>query len=228
MQAVRCKRILLRPEYTFADLCVCMQPLLLCLASLLGLVDGLEDAVERLGLDAVDRLVHVNGNDIDLVGLGALEDVELAVDHVGAHVVVLAREYALQQQLLVGVEVDKVQSQVGREVGRHADDVAVLALERRACQDDTVVALVELVDRGFAERREPVPAVSVRQGDAGAHLVNVGLGMVLRGSGLVAARLARGREQREQDIPRRLRCRASVENRPDALLLCSCRSQPGL
>lgn len=66
-------------------------------------------------------------------------------------------------------------------VGSHADNVAVLALEGGAGKDYALVARGESADGLLAEEGEPVPAVGVGEGNAFCHLVDVGLGVVLRG-----------------------------------------------
>ena len=64
-------------------------------------------------------------------------------------------------------------------VGSHANDIAVLALECRAGEYDALVTRGESTDCLFAEESEPVPAVSVGEGNALGHLVDVGLRVVL-------------------------------------------------
>ena len=66
-------------------------------------------------------------------------------------------------------------------VGSYADDVAILALEGGAGEDDTLIARGETVDGLFTELSEPVPAVGIGKGNALGHLVNIGFGVVLGG-----------------------------------------------
>ena len=66
-------------------------------------------------------------------------------------------------------------------VRSYADDVAVLALEGGAGEDDTLIARGESADGLFAELSEPVPAVGVGKGNALGHLVDVGFGVILGG-----------------------------------------------
>lgn len=132
-----------------------------------------DDLVERVSVDIIHGPAAVDTNDVDLVFGWRLENRELAMDHGGAHVVALALSDALQEDLLGGVEVDEVDLKPGGEVGRDADDVSVLALQGGAGNHDAVVAKRELLEGLLAEAREPVPAVGVCEGGAGAHLFDV-------------------------------------------------------
>ncbi len=66
-------------------------PFLSC-TSFWSVGDGLEDPVQCLDKDLICRSAHIHPDDIDLVASRRLQDVELAVDHIGAHVVVLTGE----------------------------------------------------------------------------------------------------------------------------------------
>lgn len=132
-----------------------------------------QDLGERILLHHIDGAADVDGNDIDLLGPGALEDFELAVHHLGLHVVVLAGANPREQDVLGRVEVDEVQLQVRRVIRRHTDNVAVLALERGAREHHAIMASGQLTKRLLAEIREPVPPVRVCESDAVAHLGNV-------------------------------------------------------
>lgn len=138
------------------------------------------DARQGFGLDLGHGTADVDGDDVGLLGGGLLEGVELAVDHASAHVVAVAGLDAGEQDVLRGVQVDEVDEDVVEVVGRHADDVAVLALERRAGHDDAGRG-GEPLEGLLAEPREPVPAVGVGQGDVAGHLLDVGSGVVLGG-----------------------------------------------
>jgi hypothetical protein len=149
-------------------------------------------AGERLGLDLLLGTAHIDREDVGLLGGGLLQGIELTVHHAGAHVVAVAGLDAGQQHLLRGMQVDEVNEHVVRVVWCHADDVAVLALQRRA-GDDHALGGGEALEGLLAELGEPVPAVSVGQGDVAGHLVDVGRGMVLFGAGSEGVCWGRGR-----------------------------------
>lgn len=121
---------------------------------LLGLdipVHNIQHLVRRLHLDPVQRLAHIHLDDVLLIVQWSFEIGELAVHHVGAHVVILAGSNALQEDLLCCIEVDEVDEEVGVVVRGNADDVAVLALEGRAGEDDAVGAAVDAMHGFFPE-----------------------------------------------------------------------------
>lgn len=103
------------------------------------------DLIEGVSVDGIHGPTAVDTNNVDFVLGRRFEDSELTIDHGGAHVVTLALGDALQQNLLGGVEVNEVDLEPRREVRRNADDVAVLALQGGAGDDDAVVAERELL-----------------------------------------------------------------------------------
>lgn len=149
-------------------------------------VDDGVDAVDRVLLDFGDVLANIENDHVSLVGLRNFEDTELARYHVGTHVVVGCGGTsgdALDKNRFVGVQEDEVDQERMVVVGGYADDVAVLALQRRAGEYDAVGAACKLVLGFFPEQSEPVPAVSVGERNALRHLVDVGLGVELQARG---------------------------------------------
>jgi hypothetical protein len=149
-------------------------------------------ARERLSLDLLLRAAHIDRDDVGFLCGGLLQGIELAVHHASSHVVAVAGLDASQQHLLRGMQVDEVNEHVVRVVWCHADDVAVLALERRAANDHALGG-GETLEGFLAELGEPVPAVSVCQGDVAGHLVDVGRGVILFGAGSEGVCWGRGR-----------------------------------
>ena len=147
----------------------------------IGLLHLLSSAGEGLALDVVGVAAHVDADDVGLLGSGGFEDRELAMNHVGAHVVALALADAVEQHRLGRVQVDEVQQHVVRVVRGHPDDVAVLALERRARQHHARRPRRQLPQRLLPQQRQPVPPVRVRQRHAVGHLFDVGLRVELEG-----------------------------------------------
>lgn len=66
-------------------------------------------------------------------------------------------------------------------VWSNANDVSIFALEGGASEDDALVTGGESANGFLTEEGEPVPAVSVGEGDALCHLVDIGFGMILCG-----------------------------------------------
>lgn len=104
----------------------------------LRLGHSLKDIAESFLLHLLDGSADVDGDNILFVGQGALKNIELAVNHVGAHVVVLSLGDTSEKKLLRGVKKDEVDLDTVIVVSSHSDNVAVLALEGRASKDDTI------------------------------------------------------------------------------------------
>lgn len=103
----------------------------------------MENLVQSICHNHLGRTAHVNGDHVRLSGRWRLKSLKLAVDHVGTHVMVLARKDSLKEDLLGRIEVDKVKMEIRGEVGGHSDDITVLALQRRARQNYAVIALIK-------------------------------------------------------------------------------------
>lgn len=110
----------------------------------------------------------------------ALEDVELALHHVGTHVVVLALANTLEEKFGGRVEEDEMDQQSMVVVSGHADDITVLALEGRTGNDDTVCAVTNSLHGLVAQDGEPVPSVFVCKRNSGTHFINIRFGVVLK------------------------------------------------
>lgn len=98
----------------------------------------------------------------------------------------LARVDTLQQDRLVGTEVDEVNADIGVVVGRDTHDVSVFMFESGTGDDDTFGEgggvwrrCGETGDGCFAEEDQPVPSICVGEGNVLGHFVFVGLGVVL-------------------------------------------------
>lgn len=104
---------------------------------------GLNGPSKSILLHLGQGSAYIDGDDICFVLRRSLQDIELAVHHVGAHVVVLALCDSLQQQLLRSIEVDEVDEQAVVVVRSNADDVSVLSLQGRAGHDDAHLALAD-------------------------------------------------------------------------------------
>lgn len=110
---------------------------------LLDCINRTENLVQSIRHDHLGGTAHVDGDNVRLSGRWRLKSLKLAVDHVGAHVMILARKDSLEEDLLGRIEVDEVKVEIRGEVGSHSNDITVLALQRRARQDHTVVTLVK-------------------------------------------------------------------------------------
>lgn len=129
--------------------------------------------------------LDVNRDSVPLA-LRLLESSQLRLDHGALHVVGLALADALHEDGFSQLQVDEVDLDGWGAVGGNAHDIAVFALQR-GTSDDNAGGWVEVVGFGrgekvggcLAEGDEPVPAVSVCKGDAVAHFVLVGFGVVL-------------------------------------------------
>lgn len=151
----------------------------------------LRHGLDDIALDILHRALNVDRHSIPLA-LGLFQRSQLRLDHAALHVVGLALGDALQEDILVELEVDEVDADGGRAVGSDAHDVPVLPLEGRAGDDDAgrwveFVAFRggEGVDGGLSEGDQPVPAVCVCEGGSFAHFLLIGgwvvLGVLLDG-----------------------------------------------
>lgn len=68
---------------------------------------------------------------------------------------------------------------VGIVEGRDSNDVSVFGFESGTSKDDTLGPARELGKRGATEGGEPVPSVSVGEGNVGSHFIDIGFGMVI-------------------------------------------------
>lgn len=68
---------------------------------------------------------------------------------------------------------------VGREVGSNPYDIPILPLQGRACENYTLMASIDVPERFLSQSSEPIPPVGIGQGDAIAHLLDVGLRVIL-------------------------------------------------
>lgn len=68
---------------------------------------------------------------------------------------------------------------VGCEVGSNPDDIPIFSLQGRACKNHTLVASIDVPERFLSQSSEPIPSVGIGQGDAIAHLLDVGLRVIL-------------------------------------------------
>lgn len=67
---------------------------------LLDSINRMENLVQGIGHNHLGGTANVDGNHVCLGGCWGFKSLKLAVDHVGAHVMVLARKDSLKEDLL--------------------------------------------------------------------------------------------------------------------------------
>ncbi len=107
--------------------------------------------------------------------VGHFEGVELAFEHGGFHIMVLAGLHALPDEVETAVEVDELK--VGIAL---AEAVAVAFFEGGTGQDGRFSGLVLLVDE-VIEAIQPGSAVFIGKGGPGGHFGDIGRGVVVVG-----------------------------------------------
>ena len=117
-----------------------------------------------------------HGDAVLVIGQG-LEGGELGRQQARGHEVPLTVGHALLEFLGLGEQVDEEDP-----APRAGEQVAVGALERGA-GDDSPDTVGGAITHPVAHGLQPGPAVLVGQGDAAAHLVDIGLGMEVVGLG---------------------------------------------
>jgi hypothetical protein len=108
--------------------------------------------------------------------------------------VALSGTYAIQERLLVGAKIDKVNICVGVLVVEPGgtDDISVFLLEGATGDNDTLGTVLEVLESLVTQKDEPVPAVGVVERDTGSHLVNVGFWVKLDCASVVHRVMVRG------------------------------------
>lgn len=110
--------------------------------------DCFQHVAERFPLHFFYGPADVDGDNILFIGQRSLKGLELAVDHVGTHVMILSLGDTGEKKLLRSVEENEMDLNAVIVVSSNADDIAILALESRASKDDSIGSGIQSLD-GF-------------------------------------------------------------------------------